>query len=430
MWALNKAWAFAAMAALPIFAGAAHAAPASAPAACANPNALGVSRTVEIDTTGGPGFGFEHYKANDFLQQKEVVLTFDDGPQKYSTEAVLAALAEHCTKATFFSIGKMALGYPEIIREVVKQGHTVGTHTWSHQSLGKLKTFEEGRDEIERGNSAVRRAVGGPIAPFFRFPTLKDTPESIAHLGKRNIAMFSTDIDSFDFKPQPAENIVKTLIAKLEKNGKGILLMHDIHKTTAKAVPLLLKALKDKGYKIVHMKGKGELKTLAEYDALIEKDAKGLPQVASDRPVSSIVKTIEGDAPPGEGIATAPAAATGEVKAEAKATGARPTEEKVSEAKPAATVTAAETPAAPPTAPVSETAAPAPAAAATAASQADAAQTAPTAPSTAAAPATTGSISSEPAAEPPSAEAGTAADPGAKSWSARAMEIWEMWFGK
>ena len=94
---------------------------------CANPDAIGVSRTVQIDTTGGPGFGTEHYKANDFLQAKEVILTFDDGPQKFTTEAVLAALAEHCTKATFFSIGKMALGYPEIIRAVSKAGHTIGT---------------------------------------------------------------------------------------------------------------------------------------------------------------------------------------------------------------------------------------------------------------------------------------------------------------
>ena len=268
---------------------------------CANPNALGVSRTVEIDTKGGPGFGMEHYKAYDFLQPKEVVLTFDDGPQKFSTGMVLAALAEQCTKATFFSIGKMALGYPEIIREVAKAGHTIGTHTWSHQALAKLKTPEEGKDEIERGISAVKRAVGGPISPFFRFPTLKDTPEAVAYLGKRNIAMFSTDIDSFDFKPQPAENIVKVVMAKLEKNGKGIVLMHDIHKTTAKALPVLLAALKDKGYKIVHLKAKSEVATLAEYDAAIEKDAKGLPQAGSERPVASIVKTIDGAAPAGEG---------------------------------------------------------------------------------------------------------------------------------
>src|SRR5262247_2877241 len=79
---------------------------AAAQGRCPDPNTLGVSRTVEIDATGGPGFGFEHYKAYDFLRLKEVVLTFDDGPQVNYTHAVLEALAAHCTKATFFSIGK------------------------------------------------------------------------------------------------------------------------------------------------------------------------------------------------------------------------------------------------------------------------------------------------------------------------------------
>ena len=267
---------------------------------CPRAGTLGVSRTVEIDTTGGPGFGMEHYKAYDFLQEKEVVLTFDDGPQKYTTEAVLKALADECVKATFFSIGKMALGYPQIIRDVEKAGHTVGTHTWSHKALAKLKTFDEGKDEIERGISAVHRAVGGPVAPFFRFPTLVDTPEAVAYLGKRNIAMFSTDIDSVDYKRQTPDHLVKSLMHKLDKRGKGILLMHDIHKTTAKALPMILAQLKAKGYKIVHMTAKSPVTTLAEYDQAIEKDAKGLPQVGAERPLSSIVKTVGGTSPPSQ----------------------------------------------------------------------------------------------------------------------------------
>jgi peptidoglycan/xylan/chitin deacetylase (PgdA/CDA1 family) len=270
---------------------------AAAEDACPRSGTLGVSRTVEIDTTGGPGFGMEHYKAYDFLQDKEVVLTFDDGPQKYSTEAVLKALADECTKATFFSIGKMALGYPEIIREVSKAGHTVGTHTWSHKAIAKLKTFDDGKAEIERGVSAVHRAVGGPIAPFFRFPTLVDTQEAVAYLGKRNIAMFSTDIDSIDYKPQTVDHLVKSVMAKLDKRGKGIVLMHDIHKRTAQALPIILSQLKAKGYKIVHMTAKAPVVTLAEYDEAIEKEAKGLPQVGAERPMSSVVKTVGGTAP-------------------------------------------------------------------------------------------------------------------------------------
>jgi peptidoglycan/xylan/chitin deacetylase (PgdA/CDA1 family) len=273
---------------------------AGADETCPRAGTLGISRTVEVDTTGGPGFGTEHYKAYDFLQDKEVVLTFDDGPQKYSTEAVLKALADECVKATFFSIGKMALGYPEIIREVAKAGHTVGTHTWSHKAIGKLKTFDDGRAEIERGISAVHRAVGGPIAPFFRFPTLVDTPEAVAYLGKRNIAMFSADIDSVDYRRQSVDHLIKSVMQKLDKRGKGIILMHDIHKRTAKALPVILAQLKAKGYKIVHMTPKAPVVTLAEYDETIEKEAKGLPQVGAERPLSSIVKTVGGTPPKNE----------------------------------------------------------------------------------------------------------------------------------
>src|SRR5262245_33242135 len=88
-------------------------APAAAPATCpGNPNALMTSRTVEVDTTGGPAFGFDHFKQHDFLQPNEVVLTFDDGPWP-STPAVLNALAAHCAKATFFPIGKHSTYHPD-----------------------------------------------------------------------------------------------------------------------------------------------------------------------------------------------------------------------------------------------------------------------------------------------------------------------------
>src|SRR5690348_3370488 len=105
---------------------------------CNNPNALGVSRVVQIDTTGGPGFGFENFKAYDFLNDHEIVLTFDDGPWPHNTPAVLKALADQCTKAMFFAIGEHAGWHPEILKEVAAAGHTIGSHTWSHKDLSQL----------------------------------------------------------------------------------------------------------------------------------------------------------------------------------------------------------------------------------------------------------------------------------------------------
>lgn len=269
--------------------GAALAQGATASASCTNPNALGVARTVEIDTTGGPGFGFEHFRQHDFLRRNEVILTFDDGPWP-TTPVVLKALADHCTKATFFPIGKHATYYPEILKEVVAAGHSVGSHTWSHRNLARMK-LDEAKMEIEKGISAVTMAVGAKATPFFRFPVLQHPPELVTYLGGRNVGIFSTDLDSFDFKMRKPEQVIDSVMKKLEKHGKGIVLMHDFQKVTADAVPDLLKRLKDGGYKVVHMTAKAPVKSLPEYDELVKKDIK-LPTV-SDRPTSSVVRSID-----------------------------------------------------------------------------------------------------------------------------------------
>jgi peptidoglycan/xylan/chitin deacetylase (PgdA/CDA1 family) len=264
----------------------------SAPACPGNPNALGLARTVEIDTSGGPGFGFEHFKMHDFLRINEVVLTFDDGPWPDNTPAVVKALAEHCIKATFFPIGKHATYYPEILKKVAEAGHSIGSHTWGHKNLAvkPYTDLEKAKEEIEKGISAVRFALGAPGAPFFRFPALKHPPELVSYLGHRNIGIFSTDMDSFDFTMRRPEQVIKSVLAKVQKHGKGIVLMHDFQHSTAEALPELLNQLKTAGYKIVHMKAKEPVKTIAQYDELLAREVK-LPTV-SDRPTASVVRAI------------------------------------------------------------------------------------------------------------------------------------------
>ena len=263
--------------------------------ACDNPDAIGLSRVVQIDTTGGPAFGTEHFKQYDFLRDKEVVLTFDDGPWSENTPMVLKALKDNCIKATFFEIGEHATWHPELTREVVAAGMTVGTHTWSHKDLARnpyAKDIEQAKQEIEMGISAVHMAAaGGPIAPFFRFPDLQQPPELMAYLGTRNIATFSTDIDTFDFKLHKPEDVIKSAMTKLAKNGKGILLMHDFQHNTAEALPELLHQLKAGGYQIVHMVPKEPVTTLAKYDDMVRARDK-YSSTNNTRPESSVVKTI------------------------------------------------------------------------------------------------------------------------------------------
>ena len=259
---------------------------------CEKPGGMGLARIVEIDTTGGPGFGFQHFKQYDFLHDKEVVLTFDDGPWP-STPAVLEALTDECLKATFFEIGKHATWHPEITKQVIDAGMTVGTHTWSHKDLARnpyAKHLEQAEQEVEMGNSAVHMAAaGGKIAPFFRFPELQHLPQLLPYLADRNIAIFSTDINSRDFTMHKPDQVVKSVMSQLEKRGKGIILMHDLHRNTAEALPELFRQLKAGGYKVVHIVPKGELTTLPKYDEMVTHPG----ELASNntRPKNIVVRT-------------------------------------------------------------------------------------------------------------------------------------------
>jgi peptidoglycan/xylan/chitin deacetylase (PgdA/CDA1 family) len=196
-------------------------------------------------------------------------------------------------KATFFEIGEHAVWHPEIAKQVAAAGHTIGSHTWSHKDLAKkpyASDIEQAKQEIEMGISALHAAVAGPISSFFRFPDLQHPPALLSYLAERNIATFSTDIDSFDFKMRKPEQVIDSVMRKLEKHGKGIILMHDFQRPTAQALPELLRQLKDGGYKVVHMVSRSPVTTLSKYDEMLAQQDK--LSVNNSRPVSSVVRTI------------------------------------------------------------------------------------------------------------------------------------------
>jgi peptidoglycan-N-acetylglucosamine deacetylase len=96
---------------------------------------------------------------------------------------------------------------------------TIGSHTWSHKDLTKnpyAKHIEQAKQEIQMGVSAVQRAVGGPIAPFFRFPDLQKPAELVTYLGTRDIATFSTDIDTL----RRPEDVIESAMIQLAKRGR------------------------------------------------------------------------------------------------------------------------------------------------------------------------------------------------------------------
>jgi peptidoglycan-N-acetylglucosamine deacetylase len=221
-------------------------------------SALGVSRIVEIDTSAGPLFGAISTQAREarFLEPKEVVLTFDDGPMPPVTRAILDTLDRFCTKATFFSVGRMALAYPSTVKSIVERGHTLGTHTWSHPLNLKRLSKEKATEEIERGHAAVTLAAGVPIAPFFRFPGLSDSGPLLKHLQDRGIGTFTVDVVSNDSYISDPEILIARTLKQVEDQRGGIMLFHDIKPATARALPKLLTELHKRGYKVVHMRSK------------------------------------------------------------------------------------------------------------------------------------------------------------------------------
>lgn len=248
--------------------------------------ALGVSRVVEIDTTGGLRFGNMQYKDIDFLKPGEVVLTFDDGPSRTKTTAVLNALEAHCTKATFFMVGRMALVDPVMVREIDRRGHTVGTHTWSHKMQGRIGQAS-GEKEVELGVSAVSLALGKPVAPFFRFPYLSDPGRMQAHLKERDQGIFSIDVDSLDFRTRSGNTMKNRVLSTLKRLGKGIILMHDIQRSTEAGIADLLDDLEREGYKVVHIVPKKPVKTLKQYDEMAEREAERRKKYADERPLAA-----------------------------------------------------------------------------------------------------------------------------------------------
>ena len=273
------------------------------------PNVLGLSRIVEIDTAEGPEFGASH-PATEFLQDHEVVLTFDDGPLRPYTRPVLKALADHCTKATFFMVGRMAASDPAMVKEVAAQGHTIGSHTYAHRNL-KVIGLLKGRQEFEMGISTVSKARGGPIAPFFRFPYLSESRVITEYARQRHTAVFSVHVDSKDYTTRDPDAVRRRVMNQLAVSKKGIILFHDIQPSTAKALKGLLTELHAKGFKVVHMVPKTMGETISSFDGAAGEALAAKAQAAAANPLAerSVVWTMAppaGKTPDGKTAVAAP----------------------------------------------------------------------------------------------------------------------------
>lgn len=258
------AWVVAAVAALNLFA---FDDPAWA-ADCPYKNALGTARTLAVGVTDNPRIGLKEFPNTLPLQDKEVVLTFDDGPFPPTTRRILTALADQCVRATFFLIGQNAAHNPDLVRKIASDGHTVGTHTWSHRILARISE-SAANEEIDRGVAAVEAILGRPSPSvdgtvdqqgsqptpvrFFRFPGFASTPKLLQSLNDRGFVVFGADLWASDWNRMSPSQELRQVVDRLKAARKGIVLFHDIKAQTAVMFPSFLRYLKDNGYRVVQV---------------------------------------------------------------------------------------------------------------------------------------------------------------------------------
>jgi len=222
-----------------------------------NPDALGTERVLAVDATSTPRVGRKHFPDTLPLADKELVLTFDDGPWPTTTPKVLAALKAECVRATFFLLGRNVAAHPAIVLRALAEGHTLGHHTYSHPLLNRM-ALEKAEAEINRGIARDELAAYGlsrstPTTPFFRFPGFASSPALLDRLRDRGIVVFGADIWASDWLDMAPEAELTKLMSRIEKAGRGIVLLHDTKAQTAQMLPALLRMLKKRGYRIVHV---------------------------------------------------------------------------------------------------------------------------------------------------------------------------------
>lgn len=217
--------------------------------------ALGVSRTLVVDPNEHVRLGSFQYNESLPLRDGEVVLTFDDGPLPPYTNRILDTLASECVKATFFMVGRMVQGYPAMVRRVYNEGHTIANHSQTHPFTFHKMSVEQASQEIEGGFASLRSALGDAkaVAPFFRFPGLLRQDSVERYLATHNYMAWSVDFAADDWTHISSQEVARRAINRVVARGKGILLLHDIQPATALALPEILKELKSRGFKIVHV---------------------------------------------------------------------------------------------------------------------------------------------------------------------------------
>ncbi len=200
------------------------------------------------------------------LPKKTVVLTFDDGPHNLYTAEIAAILKQYDAPAVFFSVGRnlgkidaegkvKLAARAEVSRKLIAAGFVLGNHSFSHAQLSK-QTGDSLKAEIFDTDTLLK-AVDAGRSPLFRFPYGARNREGLQALAGAHLKSVMWNIDSLDWADPIPASIAERVLHAVDKEGRGIILFHDIHARTVKALPTVLDRLTAEGYRFAGWDGSG-----------------------------------------------------------------------------------------------------------------------------------------------------------------------------
>ncbi|MEP7155927.1 MAG: polysaccharide deacetylase family protein [Betaproteobacteria bacterium] len=186
-----------------------------------------------------------------------IAITFDDGPHPENTPRILAALAEHGAKATFFLQGSMAEKNPELVLDIVQRGHQLGNHGYAHPDANSVPTAAYVEDVI-RAQESLEKILGRKLPRLFRPPFGSITPGSVFALLRRGFCFIFWSLDSRDSYLRDSQSLFKYIENQSIPAG-SILLFHDDYAHTVEILPRVLAHLKEHNFQLVTV---GEIRML------------------------------------------------------------------------------------------------------------------------------------------------------------------------
>lgn len=222
-----------------------------------NPSPVLTGR-ITINTSSTPEINGANFPANHFA------FTFDDGPNPRTTRIILDAFSERNFRAPahFFVLGNrmeaVRSSDPGLVEEMYRSGHGIENHTWDHPQMPNVG-LAAARSQIERTNAIIEQALGAFSyrSALFRFPygaRNQDLKNLVHSMGMTSVMW---NIDTLDWKYRDPETVVELATSQIRQQGRGIILMHDIHAQTAIAVPHILQALRQRDAVVVKIETTG-----------------------------------------------------------------------------------------------------------------------------------------------------------------------------